>query len=78
MKWFQVLLCITKNSIKHQSFVYPQLNDRTLLFLTIQFSRSHLFALSLNGKQIEPYQVLTTPGQSGAGSDGNEELLRIL
>ena len=24
IKWFQVLLCITNNSIKHQSFVYTQ------------------------------------------------------
>ena len=46
IKWFQVLLCITNNSIKHQSFVYTQLNDQTLLFL------SHLFALSLNVRQF--------------------------
>ena len=26
-KWLQVLLCITNNSIKHQLFVYTQLND---------------------------------------------------
>ena len=32
---FQVLLYITSNSIKHQSFVYTQLNDQTVLFLTI-------------------------------------------
>ena len=38
VKWLQVLLCITNNSIKHQSFVYTQLNDQTVLFLTIQFS----------------------------------------
>ena len=25
VKWFQVLLCITNNSIKHQSFIYLQL-----------------------------------------------------
>ena len=31
VKWFQVLLCITNNSIKHQSFVYTQLNDQTVL-----------------------------------------------
>ena len=31
---------ITKNSIKNQSFVYKQLNDQTVLFLTIQFSIS--------------------------------------
>ena len=35
---FQVLLCIKNNSIKHQSFFYTQLNDQTVLFLTIQFS----------------------------------------
>ena len=37
---FQVLLCITDDSIKHLSFVYTQLNDLTVLFLTIQFSIS--------------------------------------
>ena len=29
---FQVLLCITNNSIAHRSFVYAQLNDQTVLF----------------------------------------------
>ena len=43
VKWFQVLLCITNNSIKHQSFVYTQLNDQIVLILTIQFSISHFF-----------------------------------
>ena len=38
--------------IKHQSSVYTKLNDQTVLFLIIQFSRSHLFALSLNAKQF--------------------------
>ena len=52
VKWFQVLLCITNNSYKHQSFVYTQLNDQTILFLTIQFSVSDLFALSLDVKQF--------------------------
>ena len=41
------MLCITHNSVKHQSFVYTQLNDQTVLF-----SVSHLFALSLNVKQF--------------------------
>ena len=27
VKWIQELLCITNYSIKHQSFVYAQLND---------------------------------------------------
>ena len=40
--------CYVSLTIKHQSFVYTQLNDQTVLFQTIQFSVSHLFALSLN------------------------------
>ena len=48
VKWCQVLLFITNNSIKHQSFVYTQLNVQTVLFQTIQFSMNHLFAHSLN------------------------------
>ena len=39
---------VSLKSIKHQSFVYKHLNDQTVLFQTIQFSISHLFALSLN------------------------------
>ena len=31
---------------------YPLLKDQTVLFQTIQFSISHLFALSLNVKQF--------------------------
>ena len=30
VKWFQVLLFITYNSIKDHSFVYTQLNDQTV------------------------------------------------
>ena len=52
VKWFQVLLCITNNSIKHKLFVCTPLNDHTVLFQTIQFSISHLLALSLNIKQF--------------------------
>ena len=44
------MLCITNNSIKHQSSVYTQLTDQTVLFK--QFSRSHLFIYSLNVKQF--------------------------
>ena len=40
VKWYQVLLCITNNSMKDQSFVYTQLDDQTVLFQTIQFSLS--------------------------------------
>ena len=52
VKWFQVLLRITNNPIKHQSFVYTQLSDLAVLYQTIQFSISHLLALSLNFKQF--------------------------
>ena len=41
-----------KDSIKHQLFVYTQLNDQTELFRTIQFSISYLFTLSLNDQTV--------------------------
>ena len=73
MQYLLVLLCITKNSTKHQSLVYTQLNRQTVLFQAIQLSISHLFALSLNVKQFFlTLSSSTTPGQSGPGSDGNE------
>ena len=52
--------------------------DPTVLFKTIQFSISHLFALGVNVKQI--YRTLsgaTSLGQSGLGTDGNEGVLCI-
>ena len=52
LKWFQVLLRITNNSIKHQSFVYGLLNNQTGLFQTIQSIISHLFAHHLHVKQF--------------------------
>ena len=78
VKWFKVLQCIINNSIKHQSFVYTQLDYQTVLFLTIQFSISHLIAHCLNVKHF--YLTLsgaTTPGQSGPESIGNEGVLSI-
>ena len=51
-KWFQILLCFTNTSIKHESFVFTQLNDLTVLFLTIPFSISCLLALSSNVKKF--------------------------
>ena len=48
VKWLQLLLCVTNDLIR-QSFIYTRLNDKTLLFLTIQPSISQLFAYSLNG-----------------------------
>ena len=34
------------------SHLFTQLNDQTVLFQAIQFSKSHLFALSKNVKQV--------------------------
>ena len=48
VKWFQVLLCITNNLTEHQTFVYTQLNDRTVVFQTIQFSLSTVFLFTHN------------------------------
>ena len=65
------MLCIPYNSIKYQSFVYTQLNDQTVLFQTIQFSISHLFAqfkyqTVLFDPLIGPYQVLPLQDRVGA------------
>ena len=51
VKEFLVLLCITNNSIKHQSFVYTQSNGQIVLFLTIQFYNSFVYT-QLNVKQF--------------------------
>ena len=57
---FQVLPCITNNSIKYQPFVYAQLNDQTVLFQTIQFSMNTQFQCQtvIFDPGIGPYQVL--------------------
>ena len=61
--------------IKQVSSIYKQLNVKTILFQTIQFSISTWFSSiwpinrALSGA--------TTPGQSEPGSDGNDGLLHI-
>ena len=82
VKYFQVLLCITNNSIKHQSFVCTQVNDSTTLFLTIQFSINHFWhSVSMSNSSIWPIDRTlsgaTTPGQGGPGSNGNDGVLCI-
>ena len=52
IKWFQILLCFTNNSIKDQSFVNIQLNGETFLFLTVQFNVSDSLVHSFNVKQF--------------------------
>ena len=44
IKWFHLLLCITNNSIKHQSFIYLKIDVKTVIFQTIQFSISTQFS----------------------------------
>ena len=82
VKWSKAFLCITNNLIKHQSFVYTQLNDETVLFLTIQFSISNLMHTDeMSNSSILPndrnLSGATTMGLSGPGSNGNEEVLSI-
>ena len=53
VKLFQILLCITNNSIKHQSFIYKQLNVKTVQFQTIQFGIGmQFFGLRTDLKQF--------------------------
>ena len=78
VKLFQVLLCITNSSIKHQSFVYTQLNDQTVLFQTIQFSMS--FVCTQFKCQTILYNLLigaTILGKSGSASNSNERVFCI-
>ena len=68
--------------IKHQSFVYKQWNNQTVLFLTIQFSMSFVYKqFKCKKNSFWPIEdtVLhaTTPSQSGPGGDGTERVLRI-
>ena len=68
------MLCITNNSIKHQSFVYTQLNDEKVLFQTIQFSISDLFVLGLNVKQFYlTYQGITLQARVDLGEMAMKE-----
>ena len=56
-----------------------QLNNQTVLFQTIQFSISHLFALSLNINQFYltyregPYQVLPLQARVNQGAMAMKE-----
>ena len=52
IKRFKVLLCITNSSTGNISQLLTQLNGQKVLFLTILFSISHWFALSVNVKQF--------------------------
>ena len=70
------MLSITNNSIKHQSFVYTQLNNQKILFSnsSIQFSIGRQFKCQtvLFELKIGPYQVLPLRAKVGLGSNSNE------
>ena len=80
VNWFLVFSCIINNSTKHQSFVYTQLNDQTVLFQTIRFIINHLFTHGLSRQFYFTHRTLYSaipPGQSVPGSDGNEGVFRM-
>ena len=64
------------------SVICLQLNDQTVLFSTIRFSISHLFAFSLNVKHFYLTHRLnlsdaTTLSQCGPGSDGTDGVVHL-
>ena len=64
----QVLLYITNNSIKDQSFIYTHLKGQIVLFLKIQF----------NVKPMErTLSSVTISGHSGSESHGNKGVLQL-
>ena len=69
------MLCITNNSISHQSLIYTVLDVETVLFQATNFSISTYFSF------IWPiHRALSdaaTAGWSGRGSDDNEWFFRI-
>ena len=68
---------ISNNSVKHtySFFVYTQLNIKTVLFQTIQFSTSTQFSSIRPLNRTLP--GATTPRQRGPGSDDNKRVLCI-
>ena len=79
-----------KNSIKHQLFIYTQLNDQTFLLQAIQFGMSFVWIqFKCQSTQFKcqnssiwridkTLQGSSTPGLSEPGSDGNEGVVCIL
>ena len=79
VKSLQVLLCISNNSIKHQSFVYSQVNYQTFLLIAVQFSITNFFTVLMSNSSSRPVDRIlsgsTTPSQSGPESNSNEKVL---
>ena len=55
VEWSQLLLCITNNSIKHQSFIYTQLNVKI-----VQFSISRQFKCKNSSISAETQSMYST------------------
>ena len=73
---FQVLLIVTNNSIKQQTYAYTWLIDLKVLFQTIQFSISTaISSIQLIDRTISG---ATTSVQSGTGSNGSKGVLCVL
>ena len=93
--WFYGISTIVGDLMPNPVFIYilniwfvntscrcTQLNDLTVLFLTIQFSMSFVCShFKWSNSSTWPIDRTltgdTTPGQSGTGSNGNEEVLHI-
>ena len=76
VKWSQELLLFINSSTKQHSFIYTQLNVKTVVYKNIQFSISTLFCFiwpidwALSGATI--------PGQSLYGSNGRKRFTRCI
>ena len=64
VEWFQVLLCITNNSNKHQSFIYAQLNVKTVLYKALQLKTVLFQAIQFSICIDRTLASATTPDQS--------------
>ena len=73
--------CYVSLTIQLNSHLLTQLSDQTVLFLTIEFSINHWFALSLNVSSISStdrtLSGATSWNHSGSGSNDNEGVLCI-
>ena len=79
-QWNSFKYCYITVTIKHQIFVYTQLNDRTVLFLTIKLSINYLFGYCSSSSIWLIDRILSgaaTQSQSGPESDVNEGVLHI-
>ena len=81
VKYFQVLLCIINNSVKHQSFVYTQSNVKQFYFKQFNLAQVLFYTAEMLNSTILPIDKTlsgsTTPTSVDPESDGNEGVLCI-